>query len=727
MLKKEWSSIWKDKKYFLSILVMFVMPLLYCGLLLYAFWDPYGQLEDLPVAIVNEEQGAIYEEEQLALGDELVANLLDSPNFNFIEMTRSEADEKLLDGDVYLSIAIPAQFSQHATTMLETNPEKLEIEYKVNEAANYLSSKIGDSAINQIRSEVNEKISKTYAEQLFEAITKLGDGFGEAADGAVKIKDGVVELKSGSQELQDYLYQLASSTVTLKNGTTTLADGVSSAKKGAQQLVVGTEQLGAGSEQLANGALELQQGVNNLATGITSYTAGVSEIASNQQLLLEGQQTFQSKLTEISSASSQLATGATTVATGSEQLATAIAQLNSQLETVLVSLPTEQKTALEASLAQLVERSKQLATGAQSVQQGTANLSGGAEQLVTGHATIVDNSEKLVAGMTTLTTQSPLLESGTSQLETGFSTLASKLTTFNTGINEVVSGIKTLNDGLVELDEGSKQLAEGTETLNEKSIELAEGTTSLVEGTEKLADGTDELVNALHDAHAESAIDVTTKNYEMVSSPVDVNKNIENEVENYGTGLAPYFISLGLFVGALLITNVYHFVIPASQPTSAIRWFLSKSSVPFIIWIFQTLILTLVLLYGLKLNVTSVPLFVLLMAVSSFAYIAIVQLLIVLFDDVGKLIALIFLIIQLSSSAGTFPVELLPKVFQSLYDYMPMSYTVEALRYVISSTHYDIVKGNILTLAIIGIVCVILSIIMFKILFTRRYKKALEA
>lgn len=723
MIKQEWKSIWKDKKYFLSIIVMFVMPLMYCGMLLYAFWDPYGQLDQLPVAVINEDKGAVIDNTETNLGDDLLESLLESPNFKYIEVSKSEAEQMLQDGDVYISIAIPENFSKHATTMLDANPEKLIIEYKVNEAVNYLSSKIGDSAINQIRAEVNEEVSKTYAEQLFEAISTLGNGYGEAAEGAIKLKDGVFDLKSGSKDLEGYLQQLASSTVTLKNGTSTLADGVTTAKEGAQKLVEGTKQLGAGSEQLANGAHELQQGVNGLASGMTSYTAGVADISTSFDQLVAGQQGFHNKLAEATSSTEQLSTGASSVADGTEKLATGIVELSRKLEGLISTLPAEQQHALKASLEQLTATSKQIASGAEVVDQGMASLSTGTQQLVAGHATIVENSEKIAAGLNKLTGSSTPLEAGTAQLEAGFSTLASKLTEFNTGIDSVVGGIESLRDGLVNIDSGSKKLADGTKALSEKSIQLADGSTSLVEGTDKLANGATDLELALRDARDEANVNVTASNYDMVASPVEVDKNIQNKVENYGTGLSPYFIALGLFVGALLLTNVYNYVQPSIPPINATRWFISKSSVPFVVWIFQTVILTLVLLYGLKLNVTNITLFIVLMAVISFTFITIIQLLVVLFGDVGKLIGLIFLIVQLSSSAGTFPVELLPKVFQSMYDYMPMSYAVEALRHIISSTNYDLVKSKIVILLIIGAVCLALSYSYFQILYVLRYRK----
>ena len=104
MIKKEWQSIWKDKKLALSIAVMFFMPVLYSGMLLWAFWDPYHHIDDLPVALVNEDQGAVLDGEKLALGDELIKNLLDEKVFNFIEADPADAEKRLLQQDYYFDL-----------------------------------------------------------------------------------------------------------------------------------------------------------------------------------------------------------------------------------------------------------------------------------------------------------------------------------------------------------------------------------------------------------------------------------------------------------------------------------------------------------------------------------------------------------------------------------------------------------------------------------------------
>ena len=191
MIKQELRSIWNNKMLTLSIAVMFFMPILYSGMLLWAFWDPYSKVDQLPVALVNEDTGAILDEEEIQLGKELIDNLTSKGTFNYTVLNSKEAAKKLEDNEIYLLIKIPENFSEHATTLLDENPSKLEIEYKANEGYNFLSSKIGDTAIETIRTEVNKQVAETYVEQLYNSIGKLGGGFSDAAEGAKKRLIGI--------------------------------------------------------------------------------------------------------------------------------------------------------------------------------------------------------------------------------------------------------------------------------------------------------------------------------------------------------------------------------------------------------------------------------------------------------------------------------------------------------------------------------------------------------
>lgn len=726
MIKKEWQSIWKDKKLTLSIAVMFIMPVLYSGMLLWAFWDPYHHIDDLPVALVNEDQGAVLDGEQLALGDELIKNLLDGKVFNFIEADPADAEKRLLQQDYYLLIRIPENFSEHATTLLDEKPSKLQIEYISNEGSNFLSAKIGDTAIEQIRAEVNNKVATTYAEQLYESITNLGSGFTKAADSATELREGATEIADGSEELKGYLYQLASSTVELSDGADTLNSGVNKAAQGAKDIASGANELLDGTNQLVTGAESATTGATSLQQGIEQYTAGVASLAEGQNSLLEGQQQFQQGVGNIAQNASAISNGAKQLSQGATSVAQGIDALDAQLTGMIAQLPAEQAAQLHTSLAKLKEGSASVDAGLNELATNTEQLAQGATNLQQSGTELVVGQQQLAEGVANLQQNSPSLTEGAGELQQGNATLAEKLGELAQGTSSLVTGANDLTSGLNEVASGTSKINDGTAELATKSGELADGSANLADGTKKLSDGTDELVSGLSEAGEEASINITDENIEMTVNPVELEKTVLNEVENYGTGLAPYFISLGLFVGALLLTNVYPFVQPAVHPTSVVEWFVSKSYVLVVVGIFQIVFTALIMKFGLGLQVENFGLLLLTITIASFSFMAIIQALTVVLGDVGRFLALIFLIIQLAGSAGTFPLELLPAPLQAVHNYLPMTYSVNAFRAVISSNDYGTLTQCLIVLGIVGVVAVAISFAFFALLYKRRYSKKVE-
>ena len=722
MLKQELRSIWKDKKFTLSIIVMVFMPILYSGMLLWAFWDPYSKLDELPVALVNEDSGAVLDGEAIELGDELINKLLEEKQFNFFEVSSDEAKERLVNQDYYLLIKIPENFSQHATTLLEDNPEKLQIEYLPNEGYNFLSAKIGDTAIEKIRIAVNEEVAKTYAETLYESIDQLSEGFVEATDGATTLRDGATKVKDGSEDLKGYLQQLAESSVQLSEGTNKLAQGINDASDGASKLAQGTNELANGTKNLEEGTSKLQAGASDLLQGVTDYTNGVSQIAENQQKITTNQTQLHEGATSIASNTAALAEGTTQLVDGANAVHEGVNALAAQLQQLLPTLPADQQQTLKQTIAQLQEGSGAVSTGLANLAEKSTALSTGAANYVTNSEKLLEGQQQLTNAMGELNNNSPKIVEGANALVDGQNKIASSTTTLSNAMGELNSGANNLATGLEAAVGGSTTLADGTSTLVAKSEQLADGAGTLVDGTVELADGAEKLKDALLNASEESKISYSDETVNMTVSPVEVNKEVVNEVDNYGSGFAPYFISLGLFVGALLLTNVYPYVQPSVHPTSIMRWYGSKTFIPIVVMVGQVVLITLILLFALGLQVASIPLLILTTIVVSFSFMAIIQVLTVVLGDVGRFLGLLFLIVQLTASAGTFPVELLPSFFQKVHDFMPMKYAIQAYRDVIVGQYTNFAE-SLMILGVVGVVSVGISIAFFALLYKRRYSK----
>lgn len=722
MIGAEWKQLVKTRKMLVPMIAILFIPVLYAGMFLWAFWDPYANMNALPVAIVNADEGAELDGKELSIGDELVDKLLESKNFDFQVVSKMDAEKGLKNQDYYIAIEIPENFSEHATTLLDDNPQKLTITYKPNEGYNFLSGQIGETAMDRIRAEVNEKVASTYAEQLFDSIAEMGDGFGEAADGAGELREGSSKLADGADDLKGYLETLASSTITLKDGSDKLAKGTSDAAKGAADLQVGISALASGAKDLRSGADQASAGASDLKTGIANYTAAVEKLKYSYAQIGQKEMEFGQAVGTINEKTATLNGAAQKLTEGSKNVSAGINGLSEQLAPILASLPEEQQVALEGALGQLKQGSAELSGGMQelssgtaALQEGTAQLKGAAGQLSEGHA-------QALAGLDQLNATSGQLMGGAEALAEGNGALAQGLAQLSDGAIKAQTGSSSLAAGLQELNAGTGTLKDGTGTLASKSKELADGSTTLSDGMKELNEGTLTLQEKLAEAQETAGeVNPTDKTYEMAAAPVNVNKEEINQVPNYGTGFAPYFLSLGLFVGALLLSIVFPLVEPAIRPTGAFSWMASKVSVLTIVGIVQALVAVGVIKYGLGMETASMPQFILTAIITSFTFIALVQMLVSIFGDPGRFMAILILILQLTTSAGTFPLELIPEPLQIFNVLLPMTYSVQAFKAAISTGDFAQLWANNGVLIGFIVACLAITFGYFALVFKKRY------
>ncbi|KON89513.1 membrane protein [Sporosarcina globispora] len=710
---KEFSAIIKNKKLLIPIIAVIFIPILYSGMFLWAFWDPYDHLDDLPVAIVNEDAGAIFEENELHLGDDLVDKLKESKDFNFQFVDKEEAYKDLNDQEYYMLVEIPKDFSKNATTLLEENPQKMNLIYVPNESYNFLSAQIGGTAVEKIKASLSEKVTETYAETMFNKVGELADGIGQASDGAHQISEGAADLKDGSRTLHEKLELLADKSIEFNNG-------VSSASNGSQEMAEGAKSLSAGLGRLAEGQSELSKASDQLESGSEQLSSGVAQTKA-------GILTVKEKLPVIIDGTEQLEDGAKTLSSSLEQwqseaqkLSGGTALLEQRLQGFISQLPegSPEKAELQAALAQLKAGSAQLAESAGKLSAGGAELSQKVGQLNEGQMQLQQGINQLAQGTLKLEDGSQQLVQGHKEFGAGMETFALKFGEAKAGADRLAGGAADLSGGLGRLTQGSAAFADGTKQLEDGAGKVAEGNTQIYEGSSDLAD---ELADGAENA---SSVNASDKTYNMMANPVEVDNEKISEVPNYGTGFAPYFLSLGLFVGALLLSIVFPLREPAGVPRSGFSWFASKFAILAGIGIIQGLIAAMILLWGLGLEVQSVPLFLLFTIITSLSFIALIQFFVTVMGDPGRFVAIIILILQLTTSAGTFPLELIPNALQPISSYLPMTYSVSGLKAVISSGNFGFMWENAVILLIFAVLFIAGTLVYFTAMHKKRFASA---
>ncbi|MCB2294625.1 YhgE/Pip domain-containing protein [Clostridium algoriphilum] len=819
--RRDISGIVKNRFIRVSVIAIIIVPLLYSLLYLDAFWDPYARITDMPVAVVNQDNGSIKDGEKVNYGQDLVNNLKKKKAVGWRFVTKKQAEDGVKGKDYYAMFVIPVNFSENALSATKGKPQQAKILYSANEKKNFLAAQINGKVLDQIKSELTKNMSKEYTMVVFDNLYVIKDGMKKASEGNKKLTDGLVTSKNGTSQLKDGTGKLNGSVPEMSDGvgkllvgSNTLTSRLGELKSQVPAMVSGVDQLHDGADQLNNGLVELNDQVPAMATGVQKLNeAYKTQIVPSTKKLKDGAAQLASGLgaakggaTKLNDASIKLNDGSKLLTDGSTQLVAGSAPIkkgmsdltegsaqvaggvdvllnNSKKSQVALqqavdtkfraylkanpkamddpnmqgfvsALDSLNKTAtdeknvammneLQTGAHTVAKGSKQLEdgslafiNGSQKLAQSTATFAKGADQYSkgagsfaeqTGAATGVANQisgglDKLYVamngdfgnGLSQINDKIPALTGGVQKLATGSEALSGGLAQFN-------QKMPALADGTSKLNDGSAQLTQGITTLNGKLPELKEGVNKLYDGVNKLDGGMIKLADG-----SKELSDKTTKGYNDLngslkndsktmaasfSEPVVIDQKAIDPVKTYGEGFTPYFIPLSLWVGALMmffvITDKVDDDIAASPASVVAGKFLSYGVIGFM----QAILASgAVMLLGLRPD--NVLLYFLFNIFLSYVFIAIIQCMVFLLGQLGRLISIVLLILQLTSCAGTFPIEIVPKLFKVLNPFMPFTYAVSGLREVISGVDYGVFTKDVTVLAATLFVFLFTSILM---------------
>ena len=442
MIKNEWKSLLRNKLMLIVVIAIIVIPIIYAGLFLKSMWDPYGNVDSLPVAVVNEDKPVEYNGKTLSIGKDMTDELKDNDSMAFNIVDSKTAEDGLANGTYYMVITIPEDFSANASTVMDDNPKQMELSYQTNPGTNYIASKLSETAILKLRDNIAAQVTETYTETVFDSISEAGDGMQEAADGSGKIEDGLSTVADGNKTITKNLKKLSTSTLTfvsgadsLTEGLKTYTDGVAQVNDGAKSLDDGAKQLNSGVATLTEKVPELTEGVDTLDKGVQQYTAGVDELNENSDALKSGASSLESGAKALSEGINTLSSGTTQYVSGADTLA-------------------DGTTAYVKGAEQLAAGAKQL-----SGLEKLGDVSNGISQLNQAVTKGSDKSQSLV--------------SGTQQLEAGLKSL-----------NDTVSSLKGSTT-----DESIKTLSAGLASAKQGMNDAADGMTAAATGMNNAADG----------------------------------------------------------------------------------------------------------------------------------------------------------------------------------------------------------------------------------------------
>ncbi|OLO99197.1 hypothetical protein BVU76_26860 [Mycolicibacterium porcinum] len=583
-----------------AIVVLMLLPLVYGALYLWAYWDPFGQVDKMPVALVNSDQGAVVSGQHINVGAEIAKSLTDDASLNWHVVDADEARQGVEHGQYYFMLELPADFSEAIASPLTGNPKQANLNAVYNDANNYISSNIGRTAIDQVLNAVSTRISGQAVNQVLSVVVSSGAGIKQAADGAAQLADGAVKVDDG-----------------------------------AGQLATGLHSARSGSAQLATGAKQLSDGITKATDPLVAVTSALSKVGGDTQKLEDG--------------------------------TAALRQANDQIGAI-AGAQDSAATALTSVIDQLSASPDPIANNAAGTLRGVQDDLRAHQFTPQIRQQLTDAENAAISMTSSLRNPGSPLNTALDQVGSKNSDLTAKLNQLRSGAQQLASGNAELASGIAKLDTGAGQLKSGTAQLRSGSAELA---TKLADGAGQVPDWTPAQKAAIADT---------------IGGPVHLQNSAENAAPNFGTGMAPFFITLALFFGALVLWMVLRPLQnrPIAAEVLAIRVVLASYLPAAAIGLFQAVILYCVVRFALGMQVAHPVAMLGFMMLISCSFVAATQAINALVGPaVGRVLLMALLMLQLVSAGGMYPVETTSRPFQVFHNYDPMTYGVNGLRQLI--------------------------------------------
>lgn len=738
-----------------------MLPLLYAGLYLWSFWDPQGHLDRVPVALVMEDRPADADGRTLHAGQDLAEELKDREVFDWHTTTATQAADGVRDGSYYLSLTVPADFSARlASPSQDGTPSPAQLGVEVDAGRSYIMSSISDAVFNEVRAAAAQTAVHDYFDQVFVSIGDMHDKTTEAADGADKLHKGANKIDKGLGKTESATQQLSAGLGRTEDGAQRLTVGLGSANSA-------TGKLAAGSAKVTKGLVTAQNGLTQLGTGLTKLGDGAAKVAAGNKQVYDQVHANSGKVNDaadkyipvleewgprVGDAADHIADGLDAIADGlgstsgqdtnrvsgaAEEAAGKARAVQDYLESHPDADPELRRLARAAasSAQSVVDRASSAGqrqdTGSDS-RERLADLQREARELAANARKVAEAAPKVGPQVAALREKYNELDAGLAKLADGAAQVNAGITKSGTAVGKLTTGVGKLADGsqqvsdglgklgggLVKLTDGATQLRTGVGRLNDGADQLHSGVGKLHDGSGKLSDGSKDLATGLNDGaeqipdYSESERDGRT---DMMSDPVRLAKSVDNEVPNYGTGFAPFFVPLALWVGAMIAYMVLRPLNPRllAGTAGALRVALSGWVPAFALGAAQVGVLLAVLRFALGLEAAHWAGVAGLLLLATGAFMAIIQAVNALLGAPGRVVALALLMLQLTSAAGTYPIETSPGFFQTISPWLPMSWLVSALRRLISGGDLTVVwqAGGVLTLfLLLGLALTVLAV-----------------
>ncbi|MFJ8235627.1 YhgE/Pip family protein [Ureibacillus sp. NPDC094379] len=670
------------------IVGLILLPSLYAWLNIKASWNPYGQTDQIPIGIVNEDQGTVVKNEELHVGDQIVSSLKANKSMNWQFVEYKEAMKNLEYGDYFAVIIIPKDFSKKLSTVLNDEPQKAEIEYYVNEKINAIAPKITEKGASVIVQKISSQFISLVNGIIFSIFNDLGIKLEENLPAIERLEEFLFTLEKELPEI----YQIV-------NQTIDDADRAERLIQDAQQMIPRVEEGSTKGMQMIDETSafleQIDQRVNNITPTI------------NQDI-----DQLKTRLSELNGVMDNFDTHITNGAEMTDRINSTVFDLSQLVDDITENI----------QLLQTSNNNQNQETADNEVMNDVLmKLSG----IKTALQEITDQSDQLNS---IINNWQPELNEKISLLQENRKEANEQVEKFLNSFTELQPVLKNKVTEVQDTLANAKSiLTDLQQTIPEVSDMLNRTETNLLKGREVLAtlssdypvirDKLTGLTNQIRliqkDVDLKEIIELLQNNpvaeEQFFKEPVLLNEHRMFPIANYGTGMTPFYTVLATWVGGLLLISLLSTEVHSSENYSRRQIYFGRMFTFITMGILQAVIVSLGNIWLLKVDIIEPFWFVLFCILCSFVFIIIVYTLVSVFGNVGKALSIVFLVLQIAGSGGTYPAVLLPTFFQIINPFLPFTYAIDLLREATAGRVLGRVYHDILFILVFGVLALMIG------------------
>lgn len=681
-------SIIKNWVALIIIVGLMILPSLYAWFNIRASWDPYGNTGGIKVAIVNNDKGGNLQDKFINVGDELIAKLKENTNLGWEFVSEEEGNNGVHKGKYYATIIIPEEFTSETLSIINNNIKRPTLIYRVNEKSNAIAPKITDKGITTIKSQVDSNIIETVDGLIFMVFNEMGVSIEGSKDKILKLINGVIDLNNKVPEIENIINEI-------NNGSSSAENLITKAKDNLPLL---QDTLNSSDNLLVDtkNALEKSKGaLGDVAPFIKSDLQVINRELGNLEGLIN---------TVIN-----INIDKNSILNGLDNISIKLGDINSRVNGIIKSL--EPLSKFNNNLKEIINELNTVSTKLNSAIDIIAKVSD-----IVNNASPVDKSK---------------LQEIKSLIEANKNIVSNILNNYDSlyipAINKAIDELTNISDNSITLVNEAKSAIPDIESLLnnlDNALKLGKGDIEKLNNEmPKIKASLSNISSKLSSVNKDEAIDkllsLLKNDWEAVSSflgsPVEIKEEVLFPIPNYGSAMSPFYSTLALWVGALILVSLLTTEPHGFKEEIAFKpyeKYFGKFLTFGFIGICQTLILTLGDIFLLKCYVLNKGLFIGVSLLSSIIFILIVYTLVSIFGNVGKAIAVILLVIQVAGAGGTFPVEVMPSFFKKVNPLLPFTYAISAMREAVAGIVKSNLTRDIIMLLSYGVIFVLIGLFL---------------